>query len=171
VKGTKVHVGSSVLGGMDGWTPLEIEEASEAPGLDQSLTTDGLGVDAATLQASFDAETTHLDEVRQRHEAVLVTAGMIPEHALAATHPERALTWVVQGLNGRVHPDGLSIPLLGSALEQVNLTASTDGETATVRLTIREEGHEPLVRDMNLPEGALERLTATWVNGHLHLRW
>ena len=156
---------------MDEWTPVDIEEANEAPPFAEGGETHGLSVDAATLQASFEGEAAHLVEVRQRHEAVLVTAGMIPEHALAATQPERALTWVVRGLNGRIHPDGLTIPLLGSALEHVNLTTSTEGETATVRLTVSEDGHEPLVRDMNLPEKAMNGFTATWVNGHLHLRW
>ena len=164
-------MGSSAPWVMDEWTPVDIEEANEAPPFAEGVETHGLSVDAATLQASFEGEAAHLVEVRQRHEAVLVTAGMIPEHALAATQPERALTWVVQGLNGRIHPDGLTIPLLGSALEHVNLTTSTEGETATVRLTVSEDGHEPLVRDMNLPEKAINGFTATWVNGHLHLRW
>lgn len=157
---------------MDEWTTLAIKP-DEAPQGDLSAPaiTDGLEADAATLQAEFDLSSNHLADVRQRHEQVLITAGMLPETDVANRLPDRALDWVVNGLNGRISPDGLSIPLLGAQLEDIHLDVNTTEDTTVVRLRVNEEGHDPLTREMTLPEQAGESLVARWVNGHLHLRW
>ena len=107
------------------WEVLEIsteETPSELPG---AASLDGLQADAASLQAEFETSSSHLEEVRQRHTEVLVTAGMLPETGLAEIHPERALAWVVQGINGRMNPDGLTIPLLGTTEEAIQLHVNT----------------------------------------------
>ena len=44
---------------------------------------------------------------------------------LADRHPERALAWVVESINGRVDPDGLSIPLLGTNQDAIQLQVKT----------------------------------------------
>jgi hypothetical protein len=167
----KVHVGSSVPNFMDDWTPLDIETdaASEQKALEVNL--EGLTVDASTLQAHFEQEESHLDEVKQRHLEVLVTAGMLPETGLASNHPERALAWVLSSINGRINPDGLTIPLLGTTPDRVNLqTKVTDNQTL-VQLNIDDGDLPALVRDLPLPLEAAETLQATFVEGHLHLRW
>ena len=170
--GPKVHVGSLDVLAMDDWKPLAIEPVDgPIDGVAHPEITDGLNADAATLQAAFEATSTHLDDVRQRHEQVLITAGMLPETDVANRLPERALDWVVSGLNGRVNPDGLSIPLLGAHLEDVHLEVNTTENATTVRLRVDEEGHDSLTREMTLPEGVNSTLMARWVNGHLHLRW
>ncbi len=156
---------------MDDWTPLTVESAQDPPTDGQPVNVEGLAVDAATLQAHFEQQTTHLDEVKQRHQEVLVTAGMLPETGLAQHHPERALAWVVEGINGRLSPDGLSIPLLGTSLEHVELKSKvTDGGTV-VQLRVNDELNDALVRDFPLPLEAASTLQATFVDGHLHLRW
>ena len=167
----KVHVGSSVPISMDDWRPLDIETDSEGSVEPLEVELQGLGVDASTLQAHFDQDQSHLDEVKQRHLEVLVTAGMLPETGLAANHPERALSWMVSGINGRVNPDGLTIPLLGTTPDQVHLqTKVTDNETL-VQLNVNDGDMPDLVRNLPLPLEAADTLQATFVDGHLHLRW
>ena len=157
---------------MDEWKPLAIEPANTPN--DEAISpevTDGLDADAAVLQAAFEMSSNHLDDVRQRHEQVLITAGMLPETDVANRLPERALEWVVSGLNGRVDLDGLSIPLLGAELEDVHLEVNTTEDATVVRLRVDDEGNDPLKREMTLPEEANSNLVARWVNGHLQLRW
>ena len=167
----KVHVGSSVPFSMDDWTPLDIETPTSSTDEALEVNFEGLSVDASALQARFEQDETHLDEVKQRHLEVLVTAGMLPETGLAANHPERALSWVLSTINGRIDPDGLTIPLLGTTPDRVNLqTKVTDNETL-VQLNIEDGDLPALVRDLPLPLEAAETLQATFVEGHLHLRW
>jgi hypothetical protein len=156
---------------MDEWTPLGIETADTIPSTAQPVNLEGLGADAATLQAHFDTEESHLNEVKQLHEEVLVTAGMLPETGLAQRHPERALAWVVQGINGRLSPDGLSIPLLGTSLDRLALKTKVTDTGTVVQLRINDDLHDDLVRELPLPLEAASTLEATFVEGHLHLRW
>ena len=100
-----------------------------------------------------------------------MTAGMLPETGLAAQHPERALSWVVNSINGRVNPDGLTIPLLGAELQQIQLKTKHTEETTLVQLRVEDGELPPLVRELPLPAEAASSLQATFVDGQLHLRW
>lgn len=164
-------MGSSVANSMDEWKPLDISTASEDAEPSMDVRTTGLQTDAATLQAEFESIPNHLSEVKQRHLEVLVTAGMLPETGLAETHPERALAWVVSGINGRLNPDGLTIPLLGAQPDQVHLQTKTTEEGTLVQLSVEDGDAPPLVRDLPLPAEAATHLQASFVDGHLHLRW
>jgi hypothetical protein len=164
-------VGSSFPNPMDEWMPLDINKDSDASEASLKPFTEGLMADAATLQAEFEQTSSHLDEVKQRHLEVLVTAGMLPETGLAETHPERALQWVVSGINGRLHPDGLSIPLLGAHPEHVLLETKVTDQNTVVQLTVRDGDAPDLVRELPLPLEAATTLEATFVEGRLHLRW
>jgi hypothetical protein len=167
----KVHVGSYAPSRMDEWTSLDIETVTTEPTKPEDDGLTGLSTDAATLQSEFEGRPTHLDEVKQRHLEVLVTAGMLPESGLADVHPERALSWVVNSINGRLNPDGLTIPLLGSSLENVQLKTKVTDEATVVMLTVEDGEHPELVRELPLPLGAASTLEATFHQGRLHLRW
>ncbi len=153
------------------WEVLEIsteETPSELPG---AASLDGLQADAASLQAEFETSSSHLEEVRQRHTEVLVTAGMLPETGLAEIHPERALAWVVQGINGRMNPDGLTIPLLGTTEEAIQLHVKHTEEATLVKLDIEDPEGPNLVREFPLPTEAAGTLSADFSHGRLSLRW
>ena len=153
------------------WEVLEIsteESPSEQP---QGASLDGLQTDAAHLQADFETSSGHLSEVRQRHTEVLVTAGMLPETGLAELHPERPLAWIVRGINGRMNPDGLTIPLLGTTEEAIQLHVKHTEEATLVKLDIEDPEGPNLVREFPLPSDASGTLTADFSHGRLSLRW
>lgn len=155
---------------MDEWQPLDMT-TEDMPSTPLEPVIDGLSTDAANLQAAFEMANTHLDEVRARHTEVLVTAGMLPETGLSDRHPERALAWIVEGINGRVDPDGLSIPLLGTHEEAIQLHVKTTEDATLVKLDIHDPNGDPLVRELPLPADANATLQATFSEGRLHLRW
>jgi hypothetical protein len=167
----KVHVGSSFRPPMDEWVPLDMNVESRPSQPSLKPTMEGLETDASALQAQFEQNATHLDEVKQRHLEVLVTAGMLPETGLADTHPERALQWVVQGINGRLNPDGLTIPLFGALPEQVTLQTKITEQNTVVQLSVSDGDAPALVRDLPLPIAAAATLEASFTDGKLHLRW
>jgi hypothetical protein len=96
---------------------------------------------------------------------------MLPETHIAEVQPQRQLAWVIKELHGRLNPDGLSIPLLGAELNQINLQVLKTETHSTVKLTIAEESNSTFERLMPLPEEATGDITAHFVNGRLHLRW
>ena len=155
---------------MDDWQPLDIT-TEDTPSTPLEPAIDGLATDAANLQAAFETSSSHLDEVRARHTEVLVTAGMLPETGLADRHPERALAWIVESINGRMNPDGLTVPLLGTTEEAIRLHVKNTEDATLVKLDIHDPNGPPLVRELPLPAEASETLQATFVEGRLHLRW
>ena len=167
----KVHVGSACATRMEEWKPLDI--ATDEPQSEQrpQPTNEGLQTDAPTLQANFEASANHLEEVRLRHTEVLVTAGMLPETGLAEQHPERALAWVVNGINGRMNPDGLTIPLLGAEENAIQLHVKETEEATLVKLDVQDPEGPNLVREFPLPTEAAGSLSADFSHGRLTLRW
>ena len=104
------------------------------------------------------------------HTHVLVQAGMLPETHLADVNPSHRLDWILQELHGMRDPDGLTIPLMGVSADDVEINImSTESETS-VKLTIREEGHQDLERVLPIVGENLE-VRAHLVNGQLRLRW
>jgi hypothetical protein len=81
------------------------------------------------------------------------------------------LAWIVQGINGRVDPDGLTIPLLGTHEEAIQLHVKTTEDATLVKLDIHDPNGDPLVRELPLPAEAKDTLQATFSQGRLHLRW
>ena len=167
----KVHVGSSNPKRMEDWKPLDFTGDEEAVVGEQPPMPEGLETDAATLQALFESSNDHLADVRQRHTEVLITAGMLPESGLAEHHPERALAWVVEGINGRLNPDGLTVPLLGTHEDAIQLHVKQTEEATLVRLDIEDSEGPNLVRELPLPAEAASTLAANFTNGRLTLRW
>ena len=108
---------------MTDWELVEIsarepESSSEEPAeSDQG----GLSTGVETLHSSFWQDASHLSEAENRHMQLLVSAGMIPEDHIAAVEPTRKLHWLVEELNGRIDPDGLSIPLKGLEIDDIEI--------------------------------------------------
>ena len=157
---------------MDEWSPLAIEQStSTIKHQPEGQSFDGFAPDASLLQAQFETEESHLSEVRQLHAEVLVTAGMLPETSLAQSEPSRALSWIVESVNGRMNPDGLTIPLLGTTYDDVHLRFKTINDQTVVRLQVDDGDLPPLVKEIPLPQSASTNLSAVFSEGRLHLRW
>ena len=156
---------------MDEWKPLDLTTEITDHEVVDPAAPEGLDTDAASLQAHFEASNDHLMEVRQRHTEVLVTAGMLPESGLAEHLPERALAWVVESINGRMNPDGLTIPLLGTNETAIQLHVKETEEATLVRLDIEDSEGPDLVRELPLPIEAAATLAANYSHGRLTLRW
>jgi len=152
------------------WTTLPLSELKPEDEQVPSLqVTQGLHVEASTLQAEFEMQTNHLSDVKAMHQHVLVAAGMIPETNLHAAFPDRALEWVVESLHGIMNPDGLAIPCLGVTQEAIQLNIQQTEASTQVRLVIQDGENEPLVRDLPLPAQCEPK--AHFIDGYLHLRW
>ena len=160
-----------VQNGMDEWKPLDLTNEDMSHEALMPAVPEGLETDAPSLQAHFEVSNNHLADVRQRHTEVLVTAGMLPESGLADHLPERALAWVVEGINGRMNPDGLTIPLLGTNEAAIQLHVKQTEEATLVRLDIEDTEGPNLVRELPLPTEAGATLAANYNNGRLTLRW
>ena len=160
-----------VQNGMDEWKPLDLTTENMDHEVAEPAVPEGLETDAASLQAHFEASNDHLMDVRQRHAEVLVTAGMLPESGLAEHLPERALAWVVEGINGRINPDGLTIPLLGTNETAIQLHVKETEEATLVRLDIEDSEGPNLIRELPLPTEAASTLAANYSQGRLTLRW
>ena len=119
-----------------------------------------------TLHADFAIQADHLHEARDRHTMLLVTAGELPESNLAEIHPQRRLAWMVDELNGLLHPDGLSIPLHGADQDLVEISVGEMNGLRSLKLRIGSD----FERIMPLPEDSSEP-KATINDGVLELRY
>ena len=151
---------------MSDWKPLDVseEEVEEIGTSDFSSTPE-------QLHTEFQSSATHLHEVQSMHKHVLVQAGMIPETHIAEVEPTQRLEWVLQELHGMSNPDGLTIPLLGVAPEQLGVQILNLGTEIQVKITIQQEDNAPFERILPLNREQAETLRVHFVNGRLHLRW
>ena len=79
---------------------------------------------------------------------------------------------MVNELNGRMNPDGLTIPLLGVEQGQVELYSRQIDNSIVLKLKITEDDGDTLERELTAPEGVtIDNLTASLVNNRLNLRW
>lgn len=123
------------------------------------------------LHSQFQRSATHLHEVQSMHKHVLVQAGMIPETHIAEVEPTQRLEWVLQELHGMSNPDGLTIPLLGVAPEELEVRIQKLSTETQVKITIQQEENAPFERILPLNNEQAETLRVHFVNGRLHLRW
>jgi len=145
---------------------VDFNEDNQQPG------SNGLSTTPELLHADFNSNAHHLSDVQSQHEQVLVTAGMIPEEHIAHVEPSMKLEWMVNELNGRINPDGLTIPLLGVEQTQVELYSRQIDNSIVLKLKITEDDGDTLERELTAPEGvSIDNLTASLVNNRLKLRW
>tara|TARA_B100001741_G_scaffold99612_1_gene81786 strand:+ start:1030 stop:1509 length:480 start_codon:yes stop_codon:yes gene_type:complete len=138
----------------------------------QDLDYGGLESDVQNLHSNFWKDADHLTEVEDRHLQVLVSSGMIPEDHIASTEPSRKLDWFVNELNGRLNPDGLSIPLKGLEIEDIEIYQKTSDNESVIKLNLTEKDGQELERIMNIPNESPEfNIQANFFNNRLYLRW
>ena len=151
---------------MSDWKPLDVSEDE----LEEIATSD-FSSTPEQLHTEFQTSATHLHQVQSMHKHVLVQAGMIPETHIAEVEPTQRLEWVLQELHGMTNPDGLTIPLLGVAPEQLEVQIKEIGSETHVKITIQQEGNDPFERILPLKSEQAETVRVHFVNGRLHLRW
>jgi len=149
---------------MSEWKRVELSEEEK----EDSLT--DLTPVPQLLHQEFHQEANHLHEVQAMHTHVLVQAGMLPETHLADVEPSQRLDWILNELHGMRDPDGLTIPMRGVSSQDVEVNISNAGNETSIKITVHEEGHEPLERVLPLTGENLE-VKAHFVDGHLRLRW
>ena len=138
----------------------------------QDLDYGGLESDVQNLHSNFWKDADHLTEVENRHLQVLVSSGMIPEDHIASTEPSRKLDWFVKELNGRVNPDGLSIPLKGLEIGDIEIYQKTSDNESVIKLNLTEKDGQELERIMNIPNDSPKfNIQANFFNNRLYIRW
>ena len=132
----------------------------------------GLVSDVESLHDEFWRSAPHLAEVENRHVQVLVSAGMIPEEHIAAIEPSRKLNWLIDELNGRVDPDGLSIPVKGLDLEDITIHKMTKDDETVIKLNFIEKDGQELQRELTIDSNSEDfNFQANFYNNRLYLRW
>ena len=150
---------------MSEWKRLELAEDEN-----EDTTSTDLSSVPQMLHQEFLREADHLHEVQAMHTHVLVQAGMLPESHLAEVEPSQRLDWILQELHGMRDPDGLTIPLKGVSSDDVEISIMDNDSETSVKVTVREQGHEPFERVLPLT-GENLNVKAHFVDGHLRLRW
>ena len=150
---------------MSEWKRLELTEDEN-----EDTTSTDLSSVPQMLHQEFLQEAHHLHEVQAMHTHVLVQAGMLPESHLAEVEPSQRLDWILQELHGMRDPDGLTIPLKGVSSDDVEISIMDNDSETSVKVTVREQGHEPFERILPLTGENLD-VKAHFVDGHLRLRW
>lgn len=134
--------------------------------VDLKVVSDGLDATPTELHAAFEISGDHLQEVRDRHTMMLVTAGELPEQQMQEIAPERRLAWIVEELNGRREKDGLVIPLHGADASMIELARGEVEGHSILKLKV---GHD-FERNLPLPTD-VKSINATLEGGVLNLRW
>jgi hypothetical protein len=156
---------------MNDWNNIEISNIEDDELQDVNHVHDHAVVQdiAAQLHSDFIQNSPHLSEVRSRHQQVLVASGMLPESNLAEEHPELALQWFVEELNGRLVTDGLELPMHGMSIDDIKVESiqlESGQHWARIRLDIDQGGFE---RQFPIPHQGIKH--ATFLEGRLRLRW
>ena len=140
---------------MSEWKRLELAEDEN-----EDVTSTDLSSVPQMLHQEFLQQANHLHEVQAMHTHVLVQAGMLPESHLAEVEPSQRLDWILQELHGMRDPDGLTIPLKGVSSDDVEISIMDNDSETSVKVTVREQGHEPFERVLPLTgENLTSRLT------------
>ena len=159
---------------MTDWKSVDISDTKPTTIVDEidNLDSVGLQTEVDNLHANFWQEANHLKEVENRHMQVLVTSGMIPEDHIANTEPSRKLECFVTELNGRVNPDGLSIPLKGLEIGDIEIYQMKTDNGTQIKLKLIEKDGQELERVLNIPaDGSESTIQANFFNNRLYLRW
>ena len=159
---------------MTEWELVNLSDSKPETIVEDLSNTDagGLESEVENLHTNFWQEANHLKEVENRHLQVLVSSGMIPEEHIANTEPSRKLDWFVKELNGRINSDGLSIPLKGLEIDDIEIYQMKTGEDTQIKLKFIEKDGQELERVLNIPSNNSESaIQANFFNNRLYLRW
>ena len=139
---------------MEEWEDVDIE-----------VVRSGLDATPSELHAAFEISGDHLAEVRDRHTMLLVTSGELPESHIADIAPERRLNWIIDEMNGKMHADGLSIPLHGAEVDSIDLSKGELEGHSILKLKIGN-----FERKLPLPT-EVESIKASLNDGVLNVLW
>ena len=114
---------------------------------------------------AFNQQATHLHEVMDRHTAVLVEAGKLPETHLASIDPQRKLVWMIEELNGNITENAIKIPLHGA--EPDNISWHVERQTNGSRFLLKVE--EIFTREFDIP-ASIESEDVKLIDGMLEIR-
>lgn len=156
---------------MNEWKEIEISQTldDEESSLQTEESTDRIFQPAEQKFSEFIQQSPHLNEVRSRHNQVLVAAGLQPESHILQQNPDMALQWFVDELNGAFITDGLELPMHGMTLDHINLeTTQLDDGQILGRLRLEIENGS-LERTFPVPRDGIRNVS--FVNGLLRLRW
>ncbi|MGB0464093.1 MAG: hypothetical protein ACPGIG_04495 [Candidatus Poseidoniaceae archaeon] len=159
---------------MTEWELVNLSDSKPQTIVEDLSNTDAgsLESEVENLHTNFWQEANHLKEVENRHLQVLVSSGMIPEEHIANTEPSRKLDWFVNELNGRINPDGLSIPLKGLEIDDIEIYQMKTDEDTQIKLKFIEKDGQELERVLNIPSNNSESaIQANFFNNRLYLRW
>lgn len=159
---------------MTEWELVNLSDSKPETIVEDLSNTDAgdLESEVENLHTNFWQEANHLKEVENRHLQVLVSSGMIPEEHIANTEPSRKLDWFVNELNGRINPDGLSIPLKGLEIDDIEIYQMKTDEDTQIKLKFIEKDGQELERVLNIPSDNSESaIQANFFNNRLYLRW
>lgn len=159
---------------MTEWELVNLSDSKPQTIVEDLSNTDAgsLESEVENLHTNFWQEANHLKEVENRHLQVLVSSGMIPEEHIANTEPSRKLDWFVNELNGRINPDGLSIPLKGLEIDDIEIYQMKTDEDTQIKLKFIEKDGQELERVLNIPSDNSESaIQANFFNNRLYLRW
>ena len=159
---------------MSDWELVDISATKPESSIEDEVEVnqEGLGREVESLHSEFWRDAPHLAEVENRHIQVLESAGMIPEEHIAATEPTRKLSWFVDELNGRVDPDGLSIPVKGLNIDDIIIHKKTKDDGVVIKLSFVEKDGQELQRELNLDSNPADfDFQANFYNNRLYLRW
>ena len=79
---------------------------------------------------------------------------------------------MIEELNGRVDPDGLSIPVKGLDIEDITIHKMTKDDETVIKLNFIEKDGQELQRELTIDSNSEDfNFQANFYNNRLYLRW
>ena len=144
------------------WQRVPIESKDE---INEAL--EDLSAQPEIVHSNFVNSVDHLREARMRHANLLATAGIDAEQHDGEINPEMQLDWIVESMNGRRHPNGLTIPMLGTSPNDVKILSDLSNIEPRIRIEITSHG---FAKTLPLPED-VKTISASFSNGNLSINW
>ncbi|MDC0056182.1 hypothetical protein OAJ94_03930 [Deltaproteobacteria bacterium] len=116
--------------------------------------------------ASFTASATHIEEVRAIHAKVMRNTGLVAETHLSQIAPSRIIEWLADELNGVSDANGIRLPLMGLAPDDVDISVSTDNGISSLKLSLGDH----IERVVPLPIG-VSSVSTEWSDGNLEIKF
>jgi len=140
--------------------PIEIEEEVE-------VVMNDLTARPELAHSEFISSVDHLREARMRHAHLLATAGIEAEEHVGNIDPDLRLDWIIESMNGRRHGNSLTIPMLGTTPEDIEILCDFSDTESRIMINIPTHGFTQL---LPMPD-EVERVRATFSKGNLSIDW
>lgn len=146
----------------EGWQSVPIESEEDSVTMVNDLT-----ARPDLSHSEFIGSIDHLREARMRHAHLLATAGIEAEEHIGNINPEMQLDWIVESMNGRRHGNGLTIPMLGTSPEDIEILSDLNSVEPRIRIEVLSHGFSQTIP---LPE-SVKTISAIFSNGNLSIEW